>query len=203
LLDLILLEQGTIELFGQKHNELSKTYKQKIGVVGENLGLLDELSGYEYLKLIGKIYAIPADILAQRMKDLFSYFFENEADSYKNIATYSTGMRKKIAFCAAVIHTPDLLILDEPFSGLDPLVANQMVVFIKKYHNPNRVIFISSHDLTYVEKVATKIGVLDNKNLVFNSTLQDFTENGEEKLDAALLKILKPNEAEIEKINWL
>jgi ABC-type multidrug transport system ATPase subunit len=116
---------------------------------------------------------------------------------------FSTGMKKKIAFCAAVIHTPSILILDEPFSGLDPLVANQMVQFLQKYKREDRTILISSHDLTYVEKIATHIGVLDNKELVFNSSIKDFTENGENHLDAALLSILKPNDSQLDNLDWI
>lgn len=141
--------------------------------------------------------------MKKRINDLFTYFFEDDSDLKKNIAKYSTGMKKKIAFCASVIHTPDILILDEPFSGLDPLVANQMIHFIKKYQSPDRIIFISSHDLSYVERISTHIGVLDNHSLVYNDTIDSFTENGTNKLDSALLRIIKPNESVIEKIDWL
>jgi len=203
ILDLTELDNGNIKLFGNEHNKLDNADKKRIGPVLENLALIEEISGFEFLFLVGKIYKMPVDILRKRIADLFQYFFENEFDLNKNISKYSTGMKKKLAFCAAVIHTPDILIMDEPFSGLDPLVANQMVMFIKKYHRDDRLIFISSHDLTYVEKVATQIGVLDNRNLVFNSTIQDFTQNGEKALDSALLKILKPNATELEKIDWV
>jgi ABC-2 type transport system ATP-binding protein len=177
ILDLVEPDGGNILIFGNRHNLLDKATKKRIGAVIEKLALIEEINGYEFLSLIGKIYEIQKDVLRKRIDDLFKYFFENELDLKKNISKYSTGMKKKIAFCAAVLHTPDLLILDEPFSGLDPLVANQMVMFLKKYQSTNRLIFISSHDLTYVEKVSTHIGVLDNAQLVFNSTLQDFTEN--------------------------
>jgi len=203
ILDLLELDNGNIMLLGKEHNKLDNADKKRIGAVVENLALIDEISGLDFLLLVGKIYKMPQDMLKKRIADLFQYFFENESDLKKNISKYSTGMKKKLAFCAAVIHTPDILILDEPFSGLDPLVANQMVMFINKYQREDRLIFISSHDLTYVEKVATHIGVLDNKNLVFNSSLLDFTQNGEKELDSALLKILKPNATEIEKIDWL
>ena len=203
ILDLLQIDGGTISILGKPHNQLSKEDKKQLGVVIENLALIEEINGLEILKLIGSIYQIPANVLNKRIDDLFSFFFENEQDLKKNIAKYSTGMKKKIAFCAAVIHTPNILILDEPFSGLDPLVANQMVMFIKKYQRQDRVIFISSHDLTYVEKVATHIGVLDNTKLQFNSTIQDFTLNGENELDSALLKILKPNDTVLEKMDWI
>lgn len=203
MLDLIELDSGNIKLLGKDHNKLDISDKKRIGAVVENLALIDEISGFEFLHLVGKIYKMPLDTSKKRIADLFNYFFENESDLKMNISKYSTGMKKKLAFCAAVIHAPDILILDEPFSGLDPLVASQLVMFIKKYQRADRIIFISSHDLTYVEKVATHIGVLDNRSLIFNSSLQDFTQNGEKALDSALLKILKPNATELEKIDWL
>ncbi len=203
ILDLIEPEKGNIQLSGKAHNKLDKEDKRKIGVILENLALLEEINGFEFLSFVGKIYKIPPATLKQRITDLFAFFFEDDSDLKKNISKYSSGMKKKIAFCAAVLHTPDVLILDEPFSGLDPLVANQMVLFLKKYQNGKRLIFISSHDLSYVEKVSTHIGVLDNKKLVFNSSIQDFTENGVKKLDAALLRIIKPNESNLDKIDWV
>lgn len=203
ILDLIVLDNGSIKLLGKEHTKLDSSDKKRIGAVVENLSLIEEISGLEFLLFVGKIYKMPLDILKKRIADLFQYFFEEESDLKKNISKYSTGMKKKLAFCAAVIHTPDILILDEPFSGLDPLVANQMVLFLNKYKRADRVIFISSHDLTYVEKVATQIGVLDSKNLILNSTLLDFTQNGEKALDSALLKILRPNVTELEKIDWV
>jgi ABC-2 type transport system ATP-binding protein len=203
ILDLIEKDSGSIQVFDTDHRQLDKSIKMRIGVVNEDLALIEEISGYEFLTFVGKIYKIPSETLKKRINDLFAYFFEDPADLKKNIAKYSTGMKKKIAFCAAVIHTPDLLVLDEPFSGLDPFVANQMITFLKKYYRNDRAILISSHDLSYVEKVSTHIGVLDNHQLVFNSTLGNFTENGANELDAALLGILKPNESEIEKIDWV
>ena len=203
ILDLIEPDEGNIQLAGKAHNKLAKYDKRKIGVLVENLALLEEINGFEFLSFIGKIYKIAPGTLNKRITDLFAFFFEDDSDLKKNISKYSTGMKRKIAFCAAVLHTPDVLILDEPFSGLDPLVANQMVMFLKKYQNSKRLIFISSHDLSYVEKVSTHIGVLDNKKLVFNSSIQDFTENGVKKLDAALLRIIKPNESTLDKIDWV
>lgn len=203
ILDLIVIDNGTIHLFNKSHTDINKDIKKKIGVLSEDIGVIEELNAYEFLRFIGKIYELSPETIEKRINDLFSYFFENESDIKKNIKEYSTGMKKKIAFCASIIHTPELLILDEPFSGLDPFVANQMVNFLKKYQREDRVIFVSSHDLNYVEKIATHIGVLDNKNLVFNSSIQEFTENGEKELDSALLKIIKPNDNELENIDWV
>lgn len=203
LIDLMQADSGTILINGKEHNTLSKEEKKRIGVVGEDLALIEELSALEYLVFVGKIYGLPKDVLNKRIDGLFHYFFEDDRDLKKNISKYSTGMKKKIAFCAAVLHTPNLLILDEPFSGLDPLVANQMISFLQQYKNNDRAILISSHDLNYVEKIATHIGVLNDNQLQFNSSIQDFTENGIKSIDKALLKILQPNESQLSKIDWV
>jgi ABC-2 type transport system ATP-binding protein len=203
ILDLIKPFKGAVSLDDKNVTELSAIDKKNIGVVAEDLGLIEEISGFEYLNFIGKIYKLAKPVLRRRIEDLFAYFFEDETDLNKSIANYSTGMKKKIAFCGAVLHTPKYLILDEPFSGLDPLVANQMISFLKKYQGDDRIIFISSHDLGYVQKVASHIGVLNDSKLVYNNSLQEFTENGANALDSALLKILKPNESELDKIDWL
>lgn len=78
-----------------------------------------------------------------------------------------------------------------------------MIQFLKKYQREDRLIFISSHDLSYVEKVATHIGVLHEANMVYQDTIENFTQQGEQKLDAALLTILKPNTANLSAIDWV
>lgn len=203
MIDLIKPDSGKIQINNKAHNTFTKEDKLNLGVVSEDLALIEELNGLEYLTFIGKIYKLEKMVLTKRIKDLFNYFFEDEKDLNKSIASYSTGMKKKIAFCASVMHTPNILILDEPFSGLDPLVANQMIEFLRIYKKNDRIIFISSHDLNYVEKIATHIGVLDASKLVFDSTLDNFTENGEKALDQALLKIIKPNNSELKNIDWV
>jgi len=203
IIDLVKIDEGVISILNEDSVDLDKKLKSRIGVLSEDIGLIEELNAYEYLNFIGKIYKIPKDILAKRITDLFEFFFENKTELRKSIKGYSTGMKKKLAFCAAIIHTPEILILDEPFSGLDPFVANQMIQFLQKYQRADRAILISSHDLNYVEKIATHIGVLDNKTLQFNASVQEFTENGVNHLDAALLKVIQPNTTDLENIDWL
>jgi len=203
MLDMLLPDSGKTLIRGKDSRLLTKEDKQKMGAVPEEMALIEELNGYDYLFFIGKIYGMQKETLQKRIADLFGFFFENPKDLKKRISKYSSGMKKKLAFCAAVIHTPHVLILDEPFSGLDPLVAHQMIDFVKKYQRDDRVIFVSSHDLAYVEKIATHIGVLDEGRLQFDSTMEDFTHNGQNQLDSALLEILKPSDSNLEKFDWL
>ncbi len=203
LLDLLEPDSGAIELFNKNLKKINTADKTRIGAVTEELPLIDEFNGYDYLYFIGKMYKLSGDKLERRINDLFHYFFEDPRDLKKSTSNYSHGMKKKIAFCAAVMHTPDLLILDEPFSGLDLVSADLMIRFLKLYQRDDRVIFMSSHDLSYVEKITTHIGVLHERHLVFDSLLQDFTENGIQKIDAALLNILKPRgEGQLDKFDW-
>lgn len=203
MLDLLLPDSGKTQIMGKESQALTREDKQKIGAVPEDMALIEELNGYDFLYFVGRIYSMPKATLQKRIDDLFGFFFENPKDLKKRISNYSSGMKKKLAFCAAVIHTPQVLILDEPFSGLDLLVAHQMIDFLKKYQRVDRAVFVSSHDLAYVEKIATHIGVLDDGSMKFDSTMTDFTQNGQNQLDAALMEIIKPKESKLDNFDWL
>jgi ABC-2 type transport system ATP-binding protein len=112
-------------------------------------------------------------------------------------------MKKKLGVCASVLHRPDILILDEPFSGLDPVAAQMLIQFLNSYLSSDRIIFLSSQDLAYVERVSTHIGVLDEGTMVYDGTLENFTMNGVNLLDQALLKLLKSDENNLRNIDWI
>ncbi|MBI9035057.1 MAG: ABC transporter ATP-binding protein [Bacteroidales bacterium] len=201
ILELIDFEEGTI-IYDKNEGKLNNNLKKRMGVLGENNPLIEELSAYQYLKLCAKLYKVKVSEVEKRISDLSSYFFK-EGELNKKLSSFSTGMKKKIGLCAAVIHTPDLLILDEPFSGLDPVAAQITVEFIKAYGSKNRSVFLSSHDLNYVEKIASHITVLDETMVVFSGTFDHFTSEGKTNIDNALLDLLKPDNTKLEKISWI
>ncbi|RYZ40775.1 MAG: ABC transporter ATP-binding protein, partial [Sphingobacteriales bacterium] len=162
----------------------------------------DELTGLQYLNLVGRLYKIPTAELKQKIDSMAAYFFEDLLDLKKPVSGYSTGMKKKLGVCAAVLHRPDVLILDEPFTGLDPVAAQLLVQFINRYRE-GRTIIISSHDLGYVERVATHIGILQEGQLLYNGSLQEFTLNGANMIDQAVFNWLKPANSNLESIDWL
>lgn len=203
ILDILSFESGSVDIFGSPCNELNKKQKERIGAMIDGSFLLEELTGNQYLNFIGRIYNIEKQQLLHRIKDLTNFFFDDEAQMNKSISTYSTGMRKKIEFCAAVINKPEILILDEPFSGLDPIAADRLVSFLKSYATEQRLILLSSHDLSFVQKLATHIGVLEDSKLLFNSTLTDFTLNGETQIDSALLEILSTKSVSVHSFDWI
>ncbi len=201
LLELIKADSGVI-LYDDEYNTLDNNLKKRIGILGENNPLIEELTAYQYLKLSAKLYNVPASEVEKRIGDLASYFFK-DGELNKRLSSYSTGMKKKIGLCGAVIHTPDILILDEPFSGLDPVAAQMTIKFIQAYAKNNRSIFLASHDLSYVEKIATHISVLDEMKIIFDGSSDHFTSEGTTNIDNALLNLLKPEKAELEDITWI
>ena len=202
LLNMEEIDEGSIMIFGNAHNTLSIDERKRIGVLSAQLALIEELNAKEYLHFIGKMYGVDKKIVAMRAEGLLTYFFGHDIDLKKNIGTFSSGMQKTIAFCGAVIHLPDVLILDEPFANLDPITGRQMVEFIQKYTNDRRLVFISSHDLSYVEKLATHIGVLSDKVLVFDGLVSDFYSKSHQ-LEHAFMSIIESEIQPISTLDWI
>ncbi|MGE5679833.1 MAG: ABC transporter ATP-binding protein [Bacillota bacterium] len=203
MLDVIPADSGKILINGFNYQSDGLKIKSITGSVFENNPLIEEFTGENYLKFVGMLYNVPSDELMHRIQTITEYFFPDSKDLRRSIQDYSTGMKKKLGVCAAVLHRPDILVLDEPFSGLDPVAAQMLIKFLNSYLNENRIIFLSSHDLAYVEKVSTHIGVLDEGALVYDGTLENFTMNGVNLLDQALLKLLKSDENNLRNIDWI
>lgn len=170
-----------------------------MGLQGQYEAIVEELSAIDYLHLVGLLYKMNKQEIIRQREYLLRYFFDKE-DLVQAASAYSTGMRKKLAICAALLSKPALLILDEPWAHLDPVAANLLCDLLIRYRREDRIILISSHDLLYVDKLATHIGVLDKGNLVFNDTISSFRQQGEKSIDIRLLEMLQPDEA---KHQWL
>jgi len=203
ILDLIQPDAGAIYLFDKNYTQDALAVKQNLGALCEDNPLIEEFTGLEYLNFVAKLYHLAPEDAAQRITSLTSYFFTDKESLHKNIAGYSTGMKKKVGIAAAVLHKPQVLVLDEPFTGLDPIAAQLLVNLIRSYRNANRVILISSHDLNYVEKVATHIGVLNDGQLMYNGSVQEFTMNGANLIDQALFQLLLPHHNAETNMDWM
>lgn len=203
MLDLVTADEGDITFNGKSLKQHATEIKMSMGVMSEDNPLVEQLTGYAYLRFVGALYKVPKKELEERMESLAKFFFGELDVLKKRISSYSTGMKKKVGVIAAVLHKPDLLLLDEPFSGLDPVAAKVLIEFINNYQNGERVVFLSSHDLAYVEKVANRIGVLNNKEIVYENSLAEFTANGKEELDDALIRILQPENTDMSELSWI
>ncbi|MCJ8164670.1 ABC transporter ATP-binding protein [Pontibacter sp. E15-1] len=203
ILDLIPPDAGSISLFDKNYTHNALAVKQNLGALCEDNPLIEEFTGLEYLNFVAKLYRLSPQESEQRIASLTNYFFSDQDALHKNIAGYSTGMKKKVGIAAAILHKPQVLVLDEPFTGLDPIAAQLLVHLIRSYRNASRVILISSHDLNYVEKVATHIGVLNDGQLMYNGSVQEFTMNGANVIDQALFQLLLPHHNPETNMDWM
>jgi len=196
LLGIFKPDKGVIRINGLQYGRLSidNKIKQIIGGFGDESKLIDEFTGYDYLQFVSYLYNIERSIQRSRIENVTNFFFDDISSLNRKITTYSTGMRKKLEICASILHLPLILILDEPFSGLDILSAEKLTQFIKTYIsvNSNRLVFFSSHDLYYVNKAATHIGVLNKGEIIFSNSIENFKNNtdsvGQSLLDTLQIK---------------
>jgi len=154
ILGLLKATYGQIELFGQSLNSDRNNTLSKIGSLIESPSLYLHLSGYDNLKIACQYLNIPYE----RIKEVLTLVqLENEAQ--KLTKKYSTGMKQRLGLAIALLNDPDVLILDEPVNGLDPTGIIQIRTIIQQLHQAGKTIFLSSHLLTEVEKIATHVEV--------------------------------------------
>src|SRR5581483_4673363 len=142
---------GTIELLGRRLPEEALEVKKRIGLVLDESLLFDRLSGAEFLEFVGRMYGLERAQARERAGALLK-LFELE-DTRKLIAEYSKGMRKRTAMAAALIHSPDLFLMDEPFEGVDAVGARLMKDILLDQVRRGATIFLTSHVLEVVERL--------------------------------------------------
>lgn len=176
-----------------------------MGVLPEYLNLFERLSGREYLKFAGHMYGLAEAIIQTRTEELLRVLTLTE-DANKLIVDYSVGMRKKIALAAAIIHNPQVLFLDEPFEGIDPVSSRAIRDILHELTQRGTTIFFSSHIMEVVERLCTRIGIINHGELVAEGTMQQLREraSGEEKatLEDIFLNVIGAQN-ENHNLSWL
>jgi ABC-2 type transport system ATP-binding protein len=156
------------------HQQLLE-YQQRLGYVPEEPHLYQYLAAPEYLALVGGLRDIPRATLARRI-DRYLELFHLDTDRYAPLSSFSKGMRQKVLLCAALLHDPDLVVLDEPCSGLD--VASTLVLrtLVRSLAERGKVIVYSSHVLDMVEKVCSEVLILHQGRLVAHDSVERLRE---------------------------
>jgi ABC-2 type transport system ATP-binding protein len=167
--------EGQIFYNGRSVYDDFTAFQRRIGYVPEEPHLYPHLSGREYLQLVGRLRGMPRSVLEPKI-DRFLRLFSLWADGYAPLSSYSKGMRQKILLSAALLHNPDILILDEPFSGLD--VTSAMVVrsLLRTLGAEGKMIFYSSHVLEVVEKVCSTVLILRKGQVVAYDSIHRLQE---------------------------
>ena len=164
------------------------TVKSQIGYVPENAELYDVLTPIEYLDFVGKLYGMGDVLIEQRTLQLLKAF-GLEAQANNRMDTFSKGMRQKILLISGIIHNPQIIILDEPLSGLD---ANAVIIvkeLISLLAREGKTIFYCSHMMDVVEKVSDRIMLISEGNIIADGTFEQLKTNQSDSLEQIFSKL--------------
>jgi ABC-2 type transport system ATP-binding protein len=158
--------------------------KRRIGYVPENAELYEVLTGREHLQLVGRLQGLDDDLIEVRAQALGAGFGLGPR-LFTSIGSYSKGMRQKLLFCAALLHDPQVLFLDEPLSGLDVATSILVKELLRALADRGRTVFYCSHVMDVVERVCDRIVILDKGNFVAQGTFEQLSaQSGAEHLEA-------------------
>ena len=179
-------DEGNILIDGLSIMEDELEYKKKIAYIPDNPDLYENLKGIDYLNFIADIY----EVSEEKREELITLYGKKFA-IYDNlgdlISSYSHGMKQKLAIISGLIHEPKVLILDEPFVGLDPLSSKILKDIMKELCENGTTIFFSSHVLEVVEKLCDHVGIIKNGELIKLGTTKEITESDD--LESVFLEL--------------
>ena len=160
--------------------------KREIAYIPDNPDLYDFYTGVKYLNFIADIYGIPSDVRKERMRR-YCDMFELTPELARPINEYSHGMKQKLAVISALIHSPKLWLLDEPFVGLDPKAAHTLKQIMREVCDGGGAIFFSTHVLEVAEKLCDRIAIIKNGRLVVSGTTDEV--RGDASLEDVFLEL--------------
>ncbi len=160
--------------------------KRRLAYIPDNPDLYNFLSGIKYLNFIADIFQTPADIRSTRIKEYADLFGLTE-DLAQPISAYSHGMKQKLAIISALIHEPKLMLLDEPFVGLDPKAAHKLKEIMRRMCTNGSAIFFSTHVLEVAEKLCNKIAIIRDGKLVVSGPTEQV--RGDTSLEEVFLEL--------------
>lgn len=165
-------EEGEILINGHSMKTEPLVCKKITAYIPDNPDLYDHLTGIQYLNFVADIYGIPAIVREERIKK-YSDVFEITGNLGDLVSSYSHGMKQKLAIISAVIHDPKMLVLDEPFVGLDPKAAVVLKEIMREFCGRGSAIFFSTHVLDVAEKLCNKVAMIHHGKLAFAGTMED------------------------------
>lgn len=179
-------DEGTIEIDGQSIKANPIECKKKIAYIPDNPDLFDYMSGIKYLNFIADVFSVSAEDRQSRIRK-YADAFELTSDLAQPINSYSHGMKQKLAIIAAWIHNPKLIIMDEPFVGLDPKASHLLKEMMRELCNEGGAIFFSTHVLEVAEKLCDKVAIIKNGSLIKCGTMSEV--KGDSSLESVFLEL--------------
>jgi ABC-2 type transport system ATP-binding protein len=175
LTGLLRQTSGSVELDGADAFADLEAYKAILGYVPEEPHMYSYLTGPEYLRLVGRLRELPERALDDKI-DRFLQLLGIYDDRYQTLSSYSKGMKQKILIAASVLHNPRIVILDEPFSGLDVSAARVLKGFVRALAADGKIVVFSSHVLEVVEQVCSRVVILKDGRIVGHDSVANLRE---------------------------
>ncbi len=183
---ILVFDAGEIRVNGNSVREDPLAVKREIAYIPDNPELYPYMTGIKYLNFIADVFRVPADVREERIKK-YADAFELTADLAQPIASYSHGMKQKLAVISAWIHEPKLIVMDEPFVGLDPKAAHTLKEMMRELCDGGGAIFFSTHVLEVAEKLCDKVAIIKGGKLIRSGTMEEV--KGDESLESAFLEL--------------
>ena len=183
---ILQFDEGEILINGKSIRTAPLDCKREIAYIPDNPDLYDYMSGIKYLNFIADIFGVSAADRKERIRK-YSELFELTADLAQPIAAYSHGMKQKLAIIAAWLHSPKLIIMDEPFVGLDPKASHLLKGMMREVCDEGGAIFFSTHVLEVAEKLCDKVAIIKGGRLVRSGTMEEV--KGDDSLEEVFLEL--------------
>ena len=183
---ILQFDDGEILINGKSVRTAPLDCKRDIAYIPDNPDLYDYMSGIKYLNFIADIFGVSAADREARIRK-YSELFELTADLAQPIAAYSHGMKQKLAIIAAWLHSPKLIIMDEPFVGLDPKASHLLKGMMREVCDEGGAIFFSTHVLEVAEKLCDKVAIIKGGRLVRSGTMEEV--KGDDSLEEVFLEL--------------
>lgn len=183
---ILQFDDGEILINGKSIRTAPLDCKRDIAYIPDNPDLYDYMSGIKYLNFIADVFGVSAADRKERIRK-YSELFELTADLAQPIAAYSHGMKQKLAIIAAWLHSPKLIIMDEPFVGLDPKASHLLKDMMRQVCDEGGAIFFSTHVLEVAEKLCDKVAIIKGGKLVRSGTMEEV--KGDDSLEEVFLEL--------------
>ncbi len=163
---------GRAEIAG--HETGDKEMRRNLGFLPEESPLYEEMTGVSYLRFFADLYDVPRDVASERIHDALDRLDLEHRD--RKIGDMSKGMKRKVAIARALVNDPDVLIFDEPASGLDPLTTNYIIEFTRELSDQGKTVVFSAHNLFHVESICDRLIVMNRGDVIARGSLAEIRE---------------------------
>ena len=183
---ILQFDEGEITIAGHSIRTEPLACKRMFAYIPDNPDLYEFMTGWQYLDFIADIFGVDAPTRVQRVEQ-FAALFELTDDLPQPIATYSHGMKQKLAIISAWLHEPKLILMDEPFVGLDPKASHLLKGMMRQVCDAGGAIFFSTHVLEVAEKLCDKVAIIKGGRLIRSGTMDEV--RGDDSLEDVFLEL--------------